>query len=183
MRVEPDQGAALVRYAREAIAEALGGPRARAPEGAWCERDGAVFVTLRHKNGDLHGCVGSLEPRRSLAVDVRENALASALEDPRAPAIELEDIGNLEVEVSVLSALERISAKDESEAVARIGGLRGGVVIRMRGRRATFLPQMWERIPDAKEFWLQLKRKAGIADDAWEQNTEVFHYTVQKFTE
>src|SRR5262249_3374178 len=119
--------------------------------------------------------------RRSLVIDVRENAIASALDDPRAPAIELEDVDNLQVEVSVLSPLERIPIKDEKDALAKIAGLRGGVGLRARSRRPTFRPQMWDRLPDPEEFLLQLKRKAGMADGFWDDTVEVWHYTVEKF--
>jgi AMMECR1 domain-containing protein len=71
--------------------------------------------------------------------------------------------------------------KDEADAIAKLAGLRGGVVLRHRGRRATFLPQMWERFPDAEEFVSQLKRKAGFAEDFWDPELEVWHYTVAKF--
>src|SRR5262245_36891718 len=93
------EGTELVRFARAAIRESLGGESATPPHGDWCDRSGAVFVTLRRKDGGLHGCVGSLEPRRPLVADVRANAVASALDDPRAPAIALEDLENLNVEI------------------------------------------------------------------------------------
>ena len=169
----------LPEYARACIREALGGPRAQTPQGH--DEPGATFVTLRQPDGELHGCVGSLEPRRSIAADVRANAVAAALDDPRAPPIALEDVDSLEVEVSVLSPLERIPVKDEGDAIAKLAGLRGGVVFKYKGRRATFLPQMWERFPDAEEFVAQLKRKAGFAEDFWAPELEVWHYTVEKF--
>jgi hypothetical protein len=179
----PAQGAALVRLARASIRHALGGPGVPPIEEDWCLEPGASFVTLRRKNGDLHGCVGSLEPRRPIAIDVRENAIASALDDPRATALELEDVDDLHVEVSVLSPLERLAFRDESDALAKIAHLRAGVVLRAGPHRATFLPQMWDRLPDAAEFMRQLKRKAGLADDAWPKDVELWHYTVEKFSD
>lgn len=179
----PEQGRELTRWARESIREALGGPDAEPPFGPWCERRGATFITLRAKDGDLHGCVGSLEPRRRLITDVRENALAAAFDDPRALPIELADVDDLAVEVSVLSPLERIPVRDEGDAIAKLARLRGGVVLRFGGRRATFLPQMWERIPDPEEFVAQLKCKASLAADFWSDDMEVWHYTVEKFAD
>jgi AmmeMemoRadiSam system protein A len=177
----PDEGKELTRWARESIREALGGPEAEPPFGEWCERLGATFITLRAKDGELHGCVGSLEPRRRLLTDVRENAVAAALDDPRAPPLTLPQVDDLAVEVSLLSPLERLPVKDEQDAIAKLAGLRDGVVLRFHDRRATFLPQMWERIPDPEEFVVELKRKAGFAEDFWSDELEVWHYTVQKF--
>ncbi len=177
----PEQGRELTRWARESIREALGGPEAEPPFGEWCEKLGATFVTLRARDGDLHGCVGSLEARRKLITDVRGNAVAAALDDPRAPPLELAGVDDLGVEVSLLSPLERVAVKDEGDAIAKLASLRGGVVLRFRERRATFLPQMWERIPDPADFVSQLKRKAGMAEDFWDDDLEVWHYTVEKF--
>jgi hypothetical protein len=179
----PHHGKELAKWARASIRHALGGPQGKPPTGSWCDEPGATFVTLHGKDGELHGCVGSLEPRRSIVADVRQNAVAAALDDPRAPMLPLADVDSLEVEVSVLSPLERIPVKDEKEALAKLAGLRGGVVLRCRNRRATFLPQMWERFPDAAEFVAQLKLKAGFAEDFWDPELEVWHYTVQKFVD
>lgn len=177
----PDHGKQLAAWARASIREALGGPKAKPPRGSWCEEPGATFITLHGADGELHGCVGSLEPRRSFVRDVRANAVAAALDDPRAPPLALDGVDGLEVEVSVLSQLERLLVKDEGDAIAKLAGLRHGVVLRHRGRRATFLPQMWDRFPDAAEFLSQLKRKAGFAEDFWDRDIEVLHYTVEKF--
>jgi AmmeMemoRadiSam system protein A len=177
----PERGKELTRWARASIREALGGAEATPPKGAWCEEPGATFVTLRDADGELHGCIGSLEPRRTLINDVRQNALAAALDDPRAPPLELAQVDRLKVEVSVLSPLERVPVSDEGDALAKLASLRGGVVLRLHGRRATFLPQMWDQIPDPEEFLWHLKRKAGFAEDFWSPGIEVFHYTVQKF--
>lgn len=177
----PEQGRELTRWARESIREALGGPKAKTLRGEWCEMPAATFVTLRDRSGELHGCIGSLEPRRNLAQDVRQNALAAALDDPRAPPLEFAEVDRLVVEVSVLSPLERIAASDEQEALAKIKGLKGGVVLEFRDRRATFLPQMWEQLPDAEDFLWHLKRKAGLAAEFWDRGVKLFHYSVQKF--
>lgn len=183
MPLTAQQGAELVRYARASIAHALGGPQAQGLRDGFADRPGAVFVTLRRKDGALHGCVGSLEARRSLAEDVRENAIASALDDPRAPAIELEDLSDLDVEISVLSPLEKLAWSDASDALAKLAGLREGVVLRYGFKRATFLPQMWDRFPDAEEFVRQLKMKAGLDEEAWPEGLEIWHYKVQKIHE
>ena len=85
--LDEEQGRELARYAREVIAQALGGPPAVPPTGAWCDVPAATFVTL-HRGDELHGCIGTLEPRRSLVRDVATNAVAAALRDPRAPFLD-----------------------------------------------------------------------------------------------
>ncbi len=142
---------------------------------------GASFVTLRWRDGRLQGCIGSLEARRPLADDVAQNALAAAFVDPRATPITLEDMPELDVEVSVLSPLERI-AFDGTEEGARAALRSGvdGVLLAYRNNRGTFLPQMWEQLVTAKEFLDELKRKARLPMDFWSQEIELHRYTVSK---
>lgn len=181
--IDPQVGARLVRYARARVREALGGPPAHPPDDPIGAAPGAAFVTLRRKtDGRLHGCIGSLEPRRPLVSDVAENAVAAALEDPRAPTIELEDVDDLEVELSVLSPLEKLpAAPTEREAFALVDARRGGIVLRWHGRRATFLPQMWDRMTGVREFLDELRMKAGLAPDFWAPDVELYRYTVEEF--
>lgn len=178
-------GRSLVVYARDCIREALGGPAALPPTDAALLRPGAAFVTLRRKrDGRLHGCIGSLEARRSLVADVAANAVAAALEDPRAPSIALGDVDGLEVEVSVLSALEPLPPqRTELDALETLAARKGGVVLSWRGRRATFLPQMWERMPEPREFLSELKQKAGFPADFWEPDVQLSHYTAEIFAD
>jgi len=171
----------LARFARARIAEELGGERAAGRDAMdeRCHQLGASFVTLRWRDGRLQGCIGTLEPRRPLADDVAHNALAAAFADPRALPLELEDLDALEVEVSVLSRLERI-AFDGTEEGARAAIVAGeGVVLVQGHRRGTFLPQMWEKLPTKEEFLFELKRKAHVQGD-WSCDIALFRYTVTK---
>jgi AmmeMemoRadiSam system protein A len=171
----------LARFARARIAEELGGARAsnRDEIVSGCNEPGASFVTLRWRDGRLQGCIGTLEPRRLLADDVAQNALAAAFSDPRAMPLALSDLDAIEVEVSVLSKLERI-AFDGTEAGARTAIVTGeGVVIARGPQRGTFLPQMWEKLPTKEEFLFELKRKARLGD-GWSPEIELYRYTVTK---
>lgn len=189
------QGLALCRFARASIAAALGGPQAEPLLAEWAGRPGACFVTLRWslpsasaaessalvREAALQGCIGSLEAHRSLQNDVAENAVAAALRDPRGRTLRRTDLGQLDVEVSVLSALTPLPVDNESAAIAALRPHTDGVVLRSGSRRGTFLPQVWESFPAPGEFLLQLKRKAGLPLHGWEPSYQLFRYTVQKW--
>src|SRR5439155_10261861 len=106
--LEPARGETLVRWARARLRQELGGPRATPPDAAWCEDRGATFVTLRWRDETLQGCVGHLEPDRPIAVDVAHNAIAAGLHDRRGAPLALDGVDDLDVELSILSPLERI---------------------------------------------------------------------------
>lgn len=179
--MKDDELTALARHARFAIARELGVDAQGVEMNAAWARPGASFVTLRWKDGRLQGCIGSLEPRRALAEDVAQNALAACFADPRAMPISADDLRDLKVEVSVLSALERI-LYDGTEASARAALRVGtdGVLLTCGGRRGTFLPQMWEQLETPEEFLTELKRKARLSADFWSPEIELHRYTVAK---
>jgi AmmeMemoRadiSam system protein A len=173
-------GEVLVRFARAHLEQRLGGAAAPWPEGAWCEVPGATFVTLRWASGDLHGCVGTLVPRRPVVEDVAANAVGAALHDPRSGPIALADVRELDVEVSILSALSHVAFADEKSALAALRVGEDGVVLSWRGIRTTFLPAMWPRLGDARAFMRALKEKAGLDADFWAPDVELMRYTVEK---
>jgi len=167
-------GPDLVRFARAHLAEKLGGPVAIRPTGDWCNELGATFVTLRWRSGALQGCIGTLEADRGIVDDVAHNAVAAGTRDPRTKPCKLADISDLHVELSILSPLEPIASEDD----IRVGT--DGIVLHSRGRRATFLPVMWERLPTREIFMAELRHKAGLPrNDAGEARLE--RYTVHKF--
>jgi AmmeMemoRadiSam system protein A len=176
-----EHGDTLVRWARAHLVEHLGGARARRPEGAWCTDPGATFVTLRWARGDLQGCVGSLTPRRSIVDDVAANAVGAALFDPRSSPVHLLDVPSLDVELSILSALEPVVFADEAAALAALRPGVDGVVLGYGGRRTTFLPAMWSRLGGVQELMRALKEKGGLAPDFWAADFELWRYTVEKF--
>jgi len=168
-------GHELVRYARAHLREALGGSKAAKPTGEWCREPGATFVTLRWKQGgDLQGCIGTLEADRPIVDDVAYNAVAAGTRDPRTKPCTLADIDNLHVELSILSPLEPIAG----EADIRVGT--DGILLMAHGRRSTFLPVMWERLPTREIFMQELRRKAGLPRDFAGEHT-LLRYTAAKF--
>jgi AmmeMemoRadiSam system protein A len=169
-----EHGPTLVRYARERLREALGGPRAARPDGDWCTRHGATFVTLRWPGGQLQGCIGSLEAHRCIVDDVGHNAVAAGTRDPRTEPCKLADVDQLDVELSILSPLQPLA----SEADIRIGT--DGIVLIADYRRATFLPVMWERLRDVPTFMRELKYKAGLPRN-FDGDVQLMRYTVDKF--
>jgi uncharacterized protein len=173
-------GGVLVAIAREAIAERLGGKRPAARDDAWLRERAATFVTLKHA-GELRGCIGSIDARRSLAEDVAHNARAAAFHDPRFPPLGHHELDGLQVEVSLLSPREAVAAGSEAEAVARLRPGVDGVYIERGNASATFLPQVWETIPDPLVFLAELRRKAGLPPRYWGDDLRVFRYSVEKF--
>lgn len=140
----------------------------------------ASFVTLTAHDGELRGCRGSLEAHRSLAADVWHNAAASAFADPRFAPVTQAELAALRIEISVLGPLEPVAAASEMELRALLVPLRDGVVLAWRGHRATFLPQVWESLPDPRRFLAELKRKAGLPADFWARDLRICRYEVEK---
>ena len=179
---EPSVGQLLLRIARAAIASALG-LGAQAPEDAQClQQPGACFVTLTQR-GQLRGCIGSLEARRSLLADVKANAVAAALQDPRFAPLTPGELALTRVEVSLLSPLQEMHFASEADALAQLRPGIDGVVFSFGRHRSTFLPQVWEQLPGAAEFMAQLKRKAGLAADFWDRTVRLQRYSVAKWQE
>ncbi|HET9989940.1 MAG TPA: AmmeMemoRadiSam system protein A [Kofleriaceae bacterium] len=170
-----DHGPELVKFARARIEQELGGPLAQPPQGEWTVEKHATFVTLRWRDGDLQGCIGTLEADRPIVADVAGNAVAAATRDPRGEHLVLSAIKDLCVELSILSPLERVASFDHIRH-----GI-DGVVLIYRGRRGTFLPVMWETFRDKAVFFAQLERKAGLPPNYDPQHLEVWRYTAIKF--
>ena len=178
-----ETGPALLRLARSAIEHALDLPASTA-NGSHdgLRQPGASFVTLTQR-GQLRGCIGSLAAHRPLADDVRHNAVAAALHDPRFEPLAASELCLTRVEVSVLSPAEPLEFADEADALARLRPGRDGIVLEYGARRSTFLPQVWEQLPDPREFLAQLKRKAGLGSDFWHPALRLQRYSVTKFQE
>lgn len=177
------EDASLPRYARAVIRAALGGPPAERPRGPAMDRPAAVFVTLRWPDGELQGCIGTIEPRGPLAEAVRDSARSAAFHDHRGRRFSLAEADQLHVEVSVLSPTEEIPFTDEASARAALRPGIDGVVLRCGERQGTFLPQMWPRLGDAATFLDELKQKAGFPPDFWSPRVQLLRYTVDKYTD
>jgi AmmeMemoRadiSam system protein A len=146
----------------------------------WLRRQAATFVTLRMQ-GELRGCIGTIDARRPLGDDVANNAHAAAYRDPRFPPLAREDRARILIEVSVLSPRVRVDAASEEEAAERLRPGVDGVVVEYRDMRATFLPQVWDNIPEAFEFLRELKRKAGLPEGFWHPELRISRYSVEKY--
>jgi len=189
--VVPDEaGDVLLSAARTAIAVTLAtttAPTATAvlagtPPG-WALEPGASFVTLT-KNGRLRGCTGSLASRRPLLEDVQANAVAAATRDPRFAPMTLDELPGVAIEVSVLSAPRPLRVSSLREAfVALRPGVDGVILEAGACHRATFLPQMWQDLPDPAQFLGYLWLKAGLAPGVWYEGTTLQTYTVRAWHE
>jgi hypothetical protein len=178
---------ALLKMARQALVAGVGGqplpaldPAALTPA---LKAPGASFVTLT-EHGELRGCIGALEPYQSLAEDVREHAVAAALEDYRFSQVQEAELEKIEIEVSRLTRPVPLEYSDTDDLLARLRPGIDGVILRDGLRRATFLPQVWEKVPDKEDFLAQLCWKMGAAPDTWrKKNLEVLVYQVEEFHE
>ena len=177
-----DRGAVLLAHAREAIARVLRVPVTAAADADFLSRPGATFVTLK-TDGGLRGCIGSLEARRPLRDDVRDNAQAAAFQDPRFAPLTRADYARLTVEVSLLAPSASLIVADEAELHAALRPGVDGLTLAYRQRRATFLPQVWDHLRSPGEFVAGLKRKLGVAAGFWSDELHVSRYTVDKWAE
>lgn len=175
-------GPRLLALAREAIAAHLGQATAGATNDSDLQAPAATFVTLTQE-GHLHGCIGSLEAWRPLAADVRENACAAAFRDPRFPPLAADELAQTRVEVSLLTPATPLSFSSEAEALAQLQPGLDGVILECAGRRATFLPQVWEQLPEPRQFLARLKEKAGLPADFRDPDLRLSVYRVEKWKE
>jgi AmmeMemoRadiSam system protein A len=176
-----DDGRRLVEVARASIRSGVERGRALRPDAsAYAEPLRALrasFVTLELQ-GRLRGCMGGLEAVRPLVEDVAEHAYAAAFRDPRFPPLAAFELDRLDLELSILSPLERLSAASEAELLAQLRPGVDGVLLESGGRRGTFLPAVWEQLPEPREFLRHLKRKTGLAPDFWSDALVASRYTV-----
>lgn len=145
--------------------------------------EGVTFVTLTIE-GYLRGCIGALEPIQPLAEDVRQHAIGAALNDYRFLPVRSGELKDLTIEISYLTPLEPLEYKNPDDLVKHIRPSVDGVVIRDGINRATFLPQVWEKIPEPESFLGMLCQKMGASPDLWQRKKlEVLTYQVEKFSE
>ena len=140
----------------------------------------ASFVTLRRAS-ELRGCIGGLEPHRPLVMDVAEHAYAAAFNDPRFAALTPSEFNDLQVHISVLGPSEPIHFDDEEDLLGQLRPKVDGLVLEepQLGQRGTFLPDVWQSLPEPKQFLGQLKKKAGLPGDYWSATIRVHRYTTE----
>ena len=176
-----EAGKTVLTLARSAIESRLFGSSARA-DAPWLRQNAATFVTLT-RDGALRGCIGSLEAARPLGDDVAENAISAAFRDPRFPPMSSAEWPAVRVEVSLLSGPKPMRFADEADLLAQIRQGEDGIILECDGRRATFLPQVWESIPDKRQFLGELARKAGLPADVRLGRCRIWRYKVTKWKE
>jgi AmmeMemoRadiSam system protein B/AmmeMemoRadiSam system protein A len=181
-KTDEDRGPALLALARASIASAFGLSIDADRSAPWLHEKGACFVTLT-QGGQLRGCIGDIEARRPLLESVTANARAAAFDDPRFRPLAASELANTRIEVSLLSPLESLPARSEAEALGRIRPRVDGLVLTCGRHRGTFLPQVWESLPDPRDFLRQLKLKAGLPADFWSDDVRLDRYHVSKWSE
>jgi AmmeMemoRadiSam system protein A len=177
----------LLQLARQALEAAVQGKKlAPLKMETFSERlrqPGASFVTLT-KHGNLRGCIGALEPYQPLAEDVREHAVAAALDDYRFPKVQPSELPSIAIEISRLTMPTPLSYQTPDELLSKLRPGVDGVILRDGSRRATFLPQVWEKLPDPHDFLDHLCAKMGAPEDLWQrQPLDVAVYQVEEFHE
>lgn len=181
-----NQGEILLPIARASIADELGqsyqAAETAADDKAWLQQQSACFVTLTQQ-GELRGCIGTLEAHRSLLDDVTSNAKAAAFHDTRFSPLASEEFDRTEIEISLLSPMHALNFSSEQEALAQLQPGIDGVVFEFGSYRSTFLPQVWEQLPATKEFMAHLKHKAGLNPDFWADEIKIYRYDVSKWKE
>lgn len=136
---------------------------------------GACFVTLK-KTGQLRGCIGTLEAHRPLIDDVMFNAAHSALQDPRFTRVQPDELSLLDVSVSVLTQPEALMVHSQAELIDALRPYEDGLILQEGNHRATYLPSVWEQLPQPALFVRELKRKAGLPDEYWSPTMQVWRY-------
>lgn len=140
----------------------------------------ASFVSVR-VDGELNGCIGSLEAERPLADDVVQNAFKAAFRDPRLPPLTSSQLDQAHLEVSVLSPLARLDVEGEEQLVEILRPGVDGLVLARGERRGTLLPSVWKKCPEPARFVGIVKQKAGLPVDLWDERIEAYRYTVDSF--
>ncbi len=181
--IPDDQGALLPRLARQAIAyrqetgaalpAATNLPQALA-------QPGAAFVSL-HNEEALRGCMGTLIARKPLVESVMDSAVEAAFDDPRFEPVAAEELPGLSIHVSVLGEPESLYAESDEDLLAKLVPGEDGLILHDGHRRATFLPAVWESLPDPRDFLVQLKAKAGLMPDHWSPQLQFARYRATTF--
>ena len=184
-RLPPEERAILLRLARNSIQSGLdrGGQlniRIEDYSGQLRE-ERACFVTL-NKRGGLRGCIGHLEAMQPLVADVVENAYSAAFRDPRFPPLQSSELDSLDIHISVLTPASPLPFTSERDLMDKLRPGIDGLIIQSGSRRGTFLPSVWESLPEPREFLRHLKLKAGMTADYWSDDILAYRYTTESFS-
>jgi AmmeMemoRadiSam system protein A len=182
-----EEGKHLLSVARKTIEEALSQKKEKEPldpldSPKFSEKRG-TFVTLTI-NGSLRGCIGHIIPQESLIDGVKVNAINAAFRDPRFRPLSKNEFEKIKVEISVLTSPKALSYSDANDLLTKLRPGIDGVIIKKGYHQATFLPQVWEQLPDKMSFLTHLCLKAGLDGDTWKnEKLDVSVYQVQAFEE
>jgi AmmeMemoRadiSam system protein A len=141
----------------------------------------ATFVTLRmnHHADTLRGCIGVLKAVRPLADDIAQNAFSAAFKDPRFPPLEAYELENLKIHLSILTPAEPVWFSSEQDLISQLQPDIDGLILEEGRRRGTFLPSVWELLPEPEQFLRNLKHKAGLPGDYWSENIQIYRYKTE----
>lgn len=185
VRDNDPQGRILLQIARTSIARALHVSCAAVAveeHMSWLSKPGATFVTLI-QYGELRGCTGSLKAYDPLLEDVSNNAVRAALHDPRFLPLVKDELDTIKIEVSLLSQLQPLDFSSEVDVLAQLRPNVDGIVLEYELHRSTFLPQVWEDLPEPQQFLAMLKLKARLSEDFWSEKIQLSRYTVREWRE
>jgi len=140
----------------------------------------ATFVTL-YMNGNLRGCIGTLSAYQPLIIDLADNAFSAAFKDPRFPPLQKDEFKQLEYHISILTVPSAITFKDEQDLLQKIRPNIDGLVLSEGSKRGTFLPSVWDQLPNKTDFIKHLKLKAGLPENYWSNTIRVECYQVDSF--
>ena len=176
----------LMQIAQESLVKAVKHHKHYSPSRSSFPEDlfdkGAVFVTL-HKNGELRGCIGNILPTLSVAQGIANNAYAAALEDNRFSPVTEDELPEITFSISLLTNFERINYINEQDVLKQIKSGKDGIVIRDGNRQGVFLPAVWEQLRDKTEFFKQLKIKAGMNPNYWNNGIKVYRFRAVEITD
>ncbi len=182
MSLNKDHQQLLLQVARDSIQQGLqtGKPLAvnltEYPEELTKQR--ATFVTLE-KYGQLRGCIGMLEAVRPLVKDIAENAFSAAFRDPRFPPLQADELDDLDIHLSILTPAEPMAFSSEQDVLSQLQPGIDGLILEEGYRRGTFLPSVWESLPEPRQFLRHLKQKAGLPPDYWSKNIRIYRYRTE----
>ena len=140
----------------------------------------ATFVTLQ-KQEQLRGCIGMLEACRPLAEDIAENSYSAAFSDPRFPPLTEDELDDLSIHISILNPAEIIKCSSEEDLIGQLHPDIDGLILDDGVHRATFLPSVWETLPNPVDFIKHLKHKAGLPLNDWSPKIKAYRYTTESF--
>ncbi|MBU0485138.1 MAG: AmmeMemoRadiSam system protein A [Proteobacteria bacterium] len=186
-KLTTEHGRELLRLARRTILKSFGADRSASPDDEFSnevfQEKRGVFVTI-HLDRQLRGCIGNLSGTETIVDGVRRNAVNAAFNDHRFSPLTLEELAKVDLEISILTEAIILAYEDGEDLIRKLRPGTDGVIINQGGRGATFLPQVWDQLPEPENFLSHLCLKAGLSGDAWRSgNLEVKTYQVQYFAE